>query len=827
MQQHAPLHRFENSSLLNKVRDIYCITLIALVSLLFSSLANHSYASIEDTALDQTLDIYQKLGKDQQPAATSREELRSLSYTQLRALRAFCKLPDITPLTARSVVQNLQNKPLRYETVLLLDYYTGLPGATLGSSWELIELLGSSNFVTTRALSSLPRITVPEAAALLPPITQIGALEEAGQWAAKALFEVKDIQFDQVVKAIALLGTFQVRQQWAVEQLCRLAGLNGTQVIQGVDIIGTLSGSEARNVHALFNNSEIPAGYAFNWLTGFFSLTPEEKEHSFKTLPAPQKDILLDTYSKAATDLIREINNLHDVTDSFGREIGNGRLNTYSLEKLHSLFLKLHPTIQESFSKKLEQASQNNQKGKIILLLHQATEAARTATANDLTAPNMYILISHGNEMYNSSFREVLVPAISKRINAHYQGDLLSFILTVDPGNQFTSAFITNLARKGSLTNLLPQSTKRQKKLLDLVAESAFRDEYSLLLFSATFSKLLQTLQDQARSHLISLMLDSIDSDNTTFSTQIQVILQYYLEKHSSLLSSSDKNKIRAMVARNSVIDLAEFRQTPFKEWTKDKTLKSLSVFQLDDDGRSSFLSNCFSLSSNGYIASLSKTLTLGPVFLEMEKELNIIFKTVERKPEHGLTQLFRFLTKSPIIIDWKKRLNNVEITHSVTIYRDKRNQRELITQFLINDYEMFAQRGHSYWRYHQLLAPLEAVLKSETINNTQIMSKQRFLSLGSCGGIKSYLQLNKIFHNKVDIFGTVGSGKAVINNPYNRTIFEIAATQPDMQSWDTVAKKTASIFSVSDGEEYLQPGSLPAILHKMLYRFSKRNGTD
>jgi len=88
-------------------------------------------------------------------------------------------------------------------------------------------------------------------------------------------------------------------------------------------------------------------------------------------------------------------------------------------------------------------------------------------------------------------------------------------------------------------------------------------------------------------------------------------------------------------------------------------------------------------------------------------------------------------------------------------------------------------------------------------------------------------LKLNKLFHNKVDIFGTVGSGKTAINNPYNRMIFEIVAKHPDIQSWDTVAKETATIFSGNDGEEYLQPGSLPAILHKMFYRVSKQDGTN
>ena len=86
----------------------------------------------------------------------------------------------------------------------------------------------------------------------------------------------------------------------------------------------------------------------------------------------------------------------------------------------------------------------------------------------------------------------------------------------------------------------------------------------------------------------------------------------------------------------------------------------------------------------------------------------------------------------------------------------------------------MFAQRGHSYWREEQLLEPMRALLKSGEIKREKIPDINRFLSIGSCGGIRIYSELNRLFDNTIDIFATVGTGKAVVNDPYNQRLFEM-----------------------------------------------------
>jgi hypothetical protein len=139
----------------------------------------------------------------------------------------------------------------------------------------------------------------------------------------------------------------------------------------------------------------------------------------------------------------------------------------------------------------------------------------------------------------------------------------------------------------------------------------------------------------------------------------------------------------------------------------------------------------------------------------------------------------------------------------------------------------MFAQRGHSYWRSEQLIDPIAKLIEEGDVTNQDLARKQRFMSLGSCGGIRAYSELANLFNNNVDILATVGTGKAVVNNPYNQFLFEAVANGNRDLSWDDVAEKSSRIFKQGLGEDYLQPGSLPAILHKIMDQKTTTNGTD
>ena len=813
------------------VRSFFCLykyatTLLFLIIFSGALLPANVLGSLEDTAFDETILIYLKVPGNHD-IAQDKKNIHTLSYTQLRALRAFCKIPDINVKNIKPVLKKLQTTDIRYDTVLLLDYFTNLPQATISSSWIFLDLLSNTSFAAKKTLASLPQTAPNSAASLLPVIKEVKKLNESGQWAVKALFEVQHKSFTEVQQAISLISTMPPGQQWAAEKLCRLPKISGSEVVQNLHFIRLLSDNDSWNVRALFNDHSMTPTTASRWLSHFFSLSVKSQDALIKQMPVEDNHLLLTTYNNAAPDIIRDINSFHDVTNRFGREIGTWRLKNFPAEKLLFLLSRLPQKAQDEYRKELEKALNINKRNEAISALRKATTMGRKLTAKELTGANLYVLLTHGGELFTSSFKNYLVPVLAERIKANFKNNLLLFITTIDPKNRYTSDFIINLASKGSLTRFLPQKSNEQKKVLDLVTASALQNEHSLLLFSAAFTKLLTPLHTKARSHLLELLMAAAVDRNCTFSMQLRVILQYYLEKRSNLLSPKDRKKISTMLTQYPPVNIADLSKTPFTEWLKDHKLRSLSIFQNDDDGRSSFLSNCRALLAAGYKPVLSSNFFLSYLSLENHDELKLLFKSLRRKPDYGLIQLFRFSVKHPIVCDWVKKQNGITITHSVSVYQGKEQQQRLIVQFIKNKTEMFAQRGHSYWRPKQLFIPLEKALSAGELRNSELFSKQRFLSLGSCGGLRAYSDISRQFHDKVDILATTGTGKSVINNPYNRKLFEIIAKKPEIGSWDDIARKTASIFAENLGEEYIQPGSLPAILHKMLHRTRQNNGTD
>jgi hypothetical protein len=765
-------------------------------------------------------------GMDQTTLRQLDPRLQAFSYGELRALQAISRLAGITREEILLVATRLGETPIDFDTVLLLEYFTGLPQASPAQALNLLDQLRDCDFVTARSLASLVRLKPPDGPALLPLIAMVRSFDQPGQWAAKAIFEVQDLAFADVAQAITLLTSLQARQLWAVEQLCRLAGWRGPELLRAIEAISRVTPAEARNGQALFADPSLTPSAALSWITGFLVLPGNERESRFKLLTVPEKNTLLAAYRRSAEEFIMEINNLHDITDPFGGEIGEDRLRGTHSATVEDLFARLHPAAQAPWSAAMARAIAADQGAKAITILRQATALARQATADDLTTANLYMLMAEGSELYTSSFRDILVPTLANRLRDLYQGDILAFLVAADPPRRAVSPFITNLVEKGSLARFLPQDSAGQKKMADLVAESAFEDQYRLLLFSSALPKLLQALSPEARSHLIELMLAATSRNEAVLARQLQVILQYILDKYGSrLLSSADRGKIVGL--GKPPINVSHLTRTPFRQWREDNSLKSLSVFQQDRDGQSSFLANCQALLAHGYRPSLSTTFSLGTISPESQAELHEILESLAPPRHDGLTRLFRFSTKSPIILDWRKSLNNVEIAHAVAVYQGKSRQQQLLVQFLQNGCEMFAQRGHSYWRHDQLSGPLLELVTAGRVNSRELRGKQRFLSLGSCGGIKAYLELNRIFHDRVDILATVGTGRLTVNNLYNRTLFELVATRPDLLSWEEVAGATAPIFAANAGEEYLQPGSLPAILFKMAYHTATSHDPD
>lgn len=709
---------------------------------------------------------------------------------------------------------------IRYSAIPLLEYYVTLPGATLAGSSELLSQLEDTPFVTEQVLAELPRVRADRADYCIAMVLQLRQLDEASQWAARSLFTVKDIDASTVLSGIHQITGLSVQQKRAAEKALETGQLHPAAIAPLLQRISHLNDTDAANISGLLASTQFTVQQLDHWLSGYFILTGGERENIFLTLPPQEKTLLLGGFSQSAGTIAAALNNLHDITDVNGREIGNHRLIRMSNNELIALFSHLDQAVRSRYDLSFNQSIARHDRQSTLHILRQATLSSRRQLAENLTCENIYVQLAHGSELFDSSFRDILVPTLITRMEKQYSGDLLAFLRAMDPEKILVSDFLTHLAWKGKLTTFLPKDASLQQDILTLLAESVLRDEQSLIFFAATFSRLLESLLPEARSTLLGLLLQATRAQDTILTRQVRVILQYYLEHYSHLISRDDERHITSMIDSLGKIDLTPYTVTPFQQWLQDGRLSSLSVFQNDDDGRQSYISNSSYLLQHGYLPLLSKEYSLAPVSEVIRKQIENVLQTLRDKQSENLHMLFQLAGRYPLVIEWEKRLNNLEIIHAVYIYHGKTAQQQLLKTFLTGEHELFAQRGHSYWRNEQLLKPLEQLLHNKEISSELLTARPRFISIGSCGGIRTYTTLNQRFGNTIDILATIGTGTSTINTSYNTKLFEIIAQSQNNQrnlTWQDIATGANRIFASDVGGEYIQPGSLPAILHKMI----------
>lgn len=754
---------------------------------------------------------------DEQVFRFHRDTIRALDYTKMRAFRVFCTLPEVTPDEAVESLQRLVFSPLTFDQIPLLEHVAELPDVTVKDCWDVLAQTTGLDFTVMQAVKGLGSVTVSSPADILFLIDALKKLDESGCWAARELFSIRMIDGAQAQAGIAQLATMTARQSVAAERACRIGGISADQVLSLFASMALLSDTDAVNSAALMSDKSISYDRVRWWLDAYFLQSEADKPLWFSTFDTEQKTTLLKALSGGARYLIRAINDLHAVTDRFGGEIRTGNLVTADQGRLRELFARLHPNARVRFQASLYSALAERRKHDAVEALKQATAMSRNMIARDLTSANIYVLLAHGSELYDSSFRDILVPVLLERVGAAHEGNLLAFLYSTDPGGVFVSDFIVSCAQKGKLTDFLPVDLPGQQAVVDLMVASAMQHEQSLILFAATFETLLVKLQNAARSRLIDRIVAAIGEPDSLFALQLRVILQYYRDHHPDLLGKTDLTMIDGIISRYGRVDLTPFTRTDFKRWKRDGSLKSLSIFQNDDDGQISYLSYCRHLIASGYRPQFSETLQLLPATSQSRQRAEALLAQERRQPGSTLSSLYRLSVVTPVIIEWHRIVNGLHLSHAVAFYQDPVSQQRLLKMFMETGMELFAQRGHSYWREEQLLEPLQQLLDNNELSAETITAVNRFMSIGSCGGLRVYSELNRLFNNTVDIFATVGTGKAGINDPYNQQLLEIIATSDDQVSWDDITRRSASILSRERTGDYLLPGSLPAILHKMM----------
>ncbi len=799
--------------------------LIIVILLFVSEISGEAATAIPDRGYSETVDAFSRVAcEDEEAFEYNKSVIRALSYTNKRVLRAFCQLDCVSAKELIASLKKLVKSSIGFDNLLLLERFVRLNGANVELSWQFLKKLETLEYTPSRIMTAFELVDVISAPEILSYVDRVSAMEEPGGWALKSFLVLPGQSHDTVERGFTILESMNAQQQWAGEECCKIKGINAFHALKIIALLPTLSRTDAWNARGLFKQ-DITYDKTLELLVSYFSESQENKERLFFEKSPADKEIILKGLAAASDYLTWKINDLHSVTDLLGREISSGRLQASSMDTLETLWNRLDWKVREKYKTSFFRSLRSGKKGSAISVLRKATSKARIQAALDITTVNNYILLSKGSDLYDSSFRDILVPVLMDRIETRFQGNLLQFLLEVDPENNHVSDFIISLAQRGKLAMFFPDEPVEQKHVLDLVIHSAFQDENSLILFSATFMTLLETIDSDTRTYLIEKMLTAVYEQNTVFTTQLRVILQYYLEYYSEFVGEVDKIRIRAMMYKYGAVPLQFYAKTSFKEWKSDGRLSSVSVFHEDDDGRQSYLSNCRFLSRQGYRPRLSPSYTLGASETALAEALRLT-QAYSAKPGRILSEMFALQSKNPLVLDWVKKVNGIEISHSVFVFQGEGIQRKLLKQFLLGGHEMFAQRGHSYWRTEQLIEPITKLVEDGEISHVDLAAKQRFMSLGSCGGIRAYSELATLFDNNVDILATVGTGKAVINNPYNQFLFEAVAKEKSDLTWDDLAGQASRIFKQGLGEDYLQPGSLPAILHKIMDQKIIDNGT-
>jgi protein-disulfide isomerase-like protein with CxxC motif len=810
MHIHTPYRRIRRFC----SRALLLLPTLALLAAPVPAVHGASYQPNEVSA-QQTVGLYQNIpGLTSQQIEYGKATIPKMHYNAQRILRKVCALPGVNFDYVKQVIDRLGRERFTYEQVLTYEALSSLNTMDIKSGIAGLDTVKELSFEAGRAFRAYVGMQGVTANQALSMISMLNHMDDVNNRAAQAFFAIKGMRVDIAQKGMPTLMRLKNNQAKAAEAYAKIPNMDTETMLDGLELIVKLYQDDAWNARCLFTNKSVAARDAWNWLVSYFALPTNIQETQYDKLDSQQKSVLLQALYEGGTEVLWKINNLHAVTDQNGYEISEGTLNSWSMQQLQAKFNELQPSVRANFS-----GFGGAGKGEAIAILKRATAAARMQTARDLSVANAYAVMAQGSELYDSSFREIMVPVLQARIASRNQGDLLAFLKSIDPGNRLISDFISSCAQKGKLTVFFPSDAAKQKEILSLVASSAFQNEDSILLFSATLSHLLKVLTPEARTHLIGLMAQNSEAENAAFSKLVNVILQYYLQTYPELLGPADRTLISRLVVRHGAVNLDRYQVTPFAEWKQDGRLASVSMFHPDDDGRQSFVSNANLLLNNGYRMTASQQYTIPQMTPALAAE-------IQRWMGSGLVSLFQAMRDRHFAVSFTKQVNGITIVHTQFVYSDHENQMEMLDRFVRSRDEMLAQRGHSYWRSEQIIEPLTKLIEENRVSESELRGKQRFLSLGSCGGVKAYTTLTRLFASSVDILASIGTGLAMINDPYNKMFFEIIASNNPNISWKNMAQQSASIFQSDRGQDYLLPGSLTAILHKILDEEQQASGT-
>ncbi len=207
--------------------------------------------------------------------------IRALSYTRMRALRAFCSLEEIYAHEVIDSLERLVFTPLSFEQVLFFETFAPLDGATVVKSWQLLELTAELDFTTMQTVAAIGGIEAINADMLIELVRQVKALDDQGRWAAKALFGVDGIDREAVAQGLRLLGIMTAQQRLSAEQSFLIKDMDIQTMMKVLPQIAALSGPDSINSRGLFSLETTTPGQALFWLQSYFNLPKTQEDQKF------------------------------------------------------------------------------------------------------------------------------------------------------------------------------------------------------------------------------------------------------------------------------------------------------------------------------------------------------------------------------------------------------------------------------------------------------------------------------------------------------------------------------------------------------------------
>ncbi|MCI5210456.1 MAG: hypothetical protein D3910_17085, partial [Candidatus Electrothrix sp. ATG2] len=430
------------------------ILLLPFFSLLFTPM--HSQAAqggSSEIVVKKTMTSFSKIpGLTDRELEYGRQVIEQMDYNSQRITRQISLLPGANFDQCKVIWDELEHNNASYNQILAFEEWTKLPRATMPLAVQALQTIRDLTREEVKCLRAFLGIRRQEADAFLSLIPQIVAMEPSGNFAARKMFTVRGMTVDQALNSLSIIDKFTDKQAWAYAAFAESKRMGAATATDALPLFQQLRDDAAWNMRTLLKKDKLGRNASWRWLISYFAHPVHVQEKQYYRYDARERTQLLNAFYAAGEELIWRINSLHAVSDEYGMEISSAGLQAMSKKELSGLFVKLSQKTKVNYGGHFRAAYKAGKKNSMIRILRKATTADRTQVSQDLTSANIYALLAQGSELYDSSFRDILVPILKKRIKKKYENNLLTFLKATDPSNLLVSSFIVSLAQKGKLT---------------------------------------------------------------------------------------------------------------------------------------------------------------------------------------------------------------------------------------------------------------------------------------------------------------------------------------------------------------------------------------